>query len=121
MYIFLVYFCIYLLLGTIYYDFDLYIHYIIFVNLLFQFYSGKKPPLILHRLLLLIWTHAQHLAGYEQQDAHEFFIALLDLLHLHCKGDETTTPVSNPHHCSCIIDQIFTGELQSDVVCQACK
>ena len=28
---------------------------------------------------------------------------------------------SNEHHCNCIIDQIFTGGLQSDVVCQSCK
>lgn len=25
------------------------------------------------------------------------------------------------HRCNCIIDQIFTGGLQSDVVCQACQ
>jgi uncharacterized UBP type Zn finger protein len=24
-----------------------------------------------------VWGQSQHLAGYEQQDAHEFFIALL--------------------------------------------
>ena len=28
---------------------------------------------------------------------------------------------SNPHHCNCIIDQIFTGGLQSDVTCKQCK
>lgn len=28
---------------------------------------------------------------------------------------------SNPHHCNCIIDQIFTGGLQSDVTCQKCR
>lgn len=28
---------------------------------------------------------------------------------------------TNPMHCTCIIDQIFTGRLQSDVVCQSCK
>ena len=50
-----------------------------------QFYSGNKAPLTLHRLLHLIWTHARHLAGYEQQDAHEFFIATLDVLHRHCR------------------------------------
>ncbi|XP_049776033.1 ubiquitin carboxyl-terminal hydrolase 22 [Schistocerca cancellata] len=91
------------------------------VSRLFQeFYSGKKTPLTLHRLLHLIWTHARHLAGYEQQDAHEFFIAALDVLHRHCKGT-SPLPTSNPHHCNCIIDQIFTGGLQSDVVCQACN
>ncbi|XP_071443594.1 ubiquitin carboxyl-terminal hydrolase 22 [Hetaerina americana] len=91
------------------------------VSRLFQeFYSGNRAPLVLHRLLHLIWTHARHLAGYEQQDAHEFFIATLDVLHRHCKGS-SPVPSSNPHHCNCIIDQIFTGGLQSDVVCQACN
>lgn len=99
-----------------------------------EFYSGAKGPLSLHRLLHLIWNHARHLAGYEQQDAHEFFIATLDVLHRHCKngqpetkatGDGKSKPAEtfNSAHtqCSCIIDQIFTGGLQSDVVCQACK
>lgn len=113
-----------------------------------EFYSGVRAPLSLHRLLHLIWNHARHLAGYEQQDAHEFFIATLDVLHRHCKSSKadldakraletatkTTTKQSaaaaatktatadtnNPTHCQCIIDQIFTGRLQSDVVCQAC-
>ncbi|XP_049544198.1 ubiquitin carboxyl-terminal hydrolase nonstop [Anopheles darlingi] len=193
------------------------------VSRLFQeFYSGERGPLSLHRLLHLIWNHARHLAGYEQQDAHEFFIATLDVLHRHCKismselaanaaaaaaaaatdkskthgtqqqrlggnGSSTSStaqapqsqqssssvahhsqslllpaatlppastvatgtgtpaatvgttaasctatrtrdgahrasqPDPNPAQCSCIIDQIFTGGLQSDVVCQACN
>lgn len=28
---------------------------------------------------------------------------------------------NNPNHCNCIIDQIFTGGLQSDVTCQVCQ
>ncbi|XP_058128701.1 ubiquitin carboxyl-terminal hydrolase nonstop isoform X2 [Anopheles ziemanni] len=116
------------------------------VSRLFQeFYSGARGPLSLHRLLHLIWNHARHLAGYEQQDAHEFFIATLDVLHRHCKISMTELPLSatttgtqpmapnagatsnatpadpNPAQCNCIIDQIFTGGLQSDVVCQACN
>lgn len=123
------------------------------VSRLFQeFYSGARSPLSLHRLLHLIWTHARHLAGYEQQDAHEFFIATLDVLHRHCKnslnennendknlnktqesdnlGNNSSTSQqqqqqaaggSHAPTCNCIIDQIFTGGLQSDVVCQACK
>ena len=39
-----------------------------------------------YRLLHKVWTNARHLAGYEQQDAHEFFIAALDILHQHCRG-----------------------------------
>ncbi|CAG0898794.1 unnamed protein product [Darwinula stevensoni] len=85
------------------------------------FYSGKRQPLILHRLLHLIWMHAHHLAGFEQHDAHEFFISTLDVLHRHFFRDSGgSTDPSNPHHCNCIIDRIFTGGLQSDVVCLKC-
>jgi ubiquitin carboxyl-terminal hydrolase 22/27/51 len=87
-------------------------------NRLFQeFFSGDGSPLSLHKLLYMIWTHAHHLAGYEQQDAHEFFIATLDLLHRHLIH-KTNIP---PSACTCIVDSIFTGKLQSDVVCQVCK
>ncbi|TRY78307.1 hypothetical protein TCAL_05018 [Tigriopus californicus] len=88
------------------------------ISRLFQeFYSGAKSPLVPHVLLHMTWTHAHHLAGYEQQDAHEFFIATLDLLHRHLIR---RTDV-NPSNCDCIVDTIFTGKLQSDVVCQACR
>lgn len=89
-----------------------------------EFYSGKSAPHLPIKFLHLVWTHARHLAGYEQQDAHEFFISTLDILHRHCKGPEANSQdealVNNPHNCDCIIDQIFTGYLQSDVVCQLC-
>lgn len=104
------------------------------ISRLFQeFYSGTREPLSLHRLLHLIWNHARHLAGYVQQDAHEFFIATLDVLHQHCKNSTESNNKSSkksvakesdtafPMQCKCIIDQIFTGRLQSDVVCQTCK
>lgn len=137
------------------------------VSRLFQeFYSGSHAPLSLHRLLHLIWNHARHLAGYEQQDAHEFFMATLDTLHKHSqisakqeeerlkekekekesskdkekdgsgkkqknlskhKESSTSNPKSSTsetkssNQCTCIIDQIFTGCLQSDVVCQSCR
>ncbi|KAK3091748.1 hypothetical protein FSP39_022316 [Pinctada imbricata] len=100
-----------------------------------EFYSGNRTPHIPFRLLHLVWTNARHLAGYEQQDAHEFLIAALDVLHRHCKGytddkllainrfftGKNGTTAGNPHHCNCIIDQIFTGGLQSDVTCQQCN
>ncbi|XP_055691431.1 ubiquitin carboxyl-terminal hydrolase nonstop [Lutzomyia longipalpis] len=108
------------------------------VSRLFQeFYSGARAPLSLHRLLHLIWTHAHHLAGYEQQDAHEFLMATLNIIHRHCKnsvdcdkgvvhvaprkGAAASSEMDGQMRCNCIIDQIFTGRLQSDVVCQLCK
>jgi len=88
------------------------------ISKLFQeFFSGVGIPFSPHKLLYMIWTHAHHLAGYEQQDAHEFFIATLDLLHRHLIYKTNIQPSS----CSCIVDTIFTGKLQSDVVCQVCQ
>lgn len=52
------------------------------------------------------------MAGYEQQDAHEFFIATLDLLHTHCKNAKAGGKVENygsQQHsgtCNCIIDEV---------------
>ena len=107
-----------------------------------EFYSGKSSPHVPFKLLHLVWTHARHLAGYEQQDAHEFLIETLNVLHRHSKGsggdgDSTVATVlsssnnttsqpkvsssTSPNGCNCIIDQIFTGGLQSDVVCQSCR
>lgn len=80
-------------------------------------FSGQMSPFSPHKLLHMIWTHAHHLAGYEQQDAHEFFIAVLDLLHRHLIHKTNISPNS----CTCIVDTIFTGKLQSDLVCQVCK
>ncbi|XP_077001216.1 ubiquitin carboxyl-terminal hydrolase 51 [Tamandua tetradactyla] len=88
---------------------------------LFQaMYSGSRTPHIPYKLLHLIWIHAEHLAGYRQQDAHEFLIAILDVLHRHSKDDSVAQEANNPNCCNCIIDQIFTGGLQSDVTCQTC-
>ncbi|KAF2882043.1 hypothetical protein ILUMI_24143 [Ignelater luminosus] len=93
-------------------------------NLFRDFYTGEKTPLVLNEFLHLIWTQARHLAGYEQQDAHEFFIATLDVFHRHCSATLPAQPNSSAnkvYRCSCIIDQVFTGSLQSDVVCQKCN
>jgi len=88
------------------------------ISQLFQeFFQNIKAPFSPHKLLYMIWTHAHHLAGYEQQDAHEFFIATLDLLHRHLIYKTNI----QPSQCSCIVDTIFTGKLQSDVVCQVCQ
>ncbi|EJW75149.1 ubiquitin carboxyl-terminal hydrolase, partial [Wuchereria bancrofti] len=82
-----------------------------------EFYKGDVTPYKPNRFLNLVWTHARHLAGYEQQDAHEFFIAALDVLHRH--SGSSSLP-STPNECNCIIDWIFTGKLQSDLTCSIC-
>ena len=39
--------------------------------------SGHSSPISPHKMLHLVWTQAHVLAGYDQQDAHEFFITYL--------------------------------------------
>lgn len=87
-------------------------------NIFQEFYSGKTTPLSLHDLLVLIWKNASHLAGYKQQDAHEFFIATLNLLHTHFRDSSRSQPIDP---CNCIVDEIFTGELLSNLVCTNCR
>ena len=47
-------------------------------------FSGDTVPTVPHRFLYSMWQHAENLAGYEQQDAHEFYISVLDGLHSAC-------------------------------------
>jgi len=86
-----------------------------------QFYGGATSPYCPDRLLYLVWTQARHLAGYEQQDAHEFLIALLDLMHQHL-APRSSTPTNRAlwEPPVTMIDRIFTGRLQSDVICTFC-
>ncbi|TFJ84928.1 hypothetical protein NSK_003958 [Nannochloropsis salina CCMP1776] len=60
--------------------------------------TPPSEPLVPHRLMQAMWSlmSAEHLAGYEQQDAHEFLIALLDALH----NDLALPPSRPPTHTS---------------------
>jgi len=97
------------------------------ISTLFQeFYSGKRTPHIPFKLLHLVWTQVKHLAGYEQQDAHEFFIAALNAIHKNCIENDEEFMGNKPNgtdfnNCNCIIDRIFTGGLQSDIICSNCN
>jgi ubiquitin carboxyl-terminal hydrolase 22/27/51 len=56
----------------------------------------------------------QALAGYNQQDAHEYMQFMLNTLHLQNGGSSET-------NCRCIIHQTFYGKLSSTVTCDKCK
>jgi hypothetical protein len=45
--------------------------------------SKGLSSIIPSNLLYSVWSHADYMAGYDQQDAHEFLIALLDGLGTH--------------------------------------
>ncbi|KAK8520453.1 hypothetical protein V6N13_031096 [Hibiscus sabdariffa] len=44
-------------------------------------FSGDRTPYSPAKFLYSWWQHAANLASYEQQDAHEFFISMLDGIH----------------------------------------
>ena len=46
-------------------------------------FSGNRIPFSPHRFLLQTWRCTDHLAGYEQQDAHDFYISTMNALHTH--------------------------------------
>ena len=62
---------------------------------------------------MLIATQA--LAGYQQQDAHEYMQFMLNTLHLQNGGS------SDSEDCDCIVHQTFFFKLSSTVTCDSCK
>jgi ubiquitin carboxyl-terminal hydrolase 22/27/51 len=75
--------------------------------------SGVQSPFSPHQFLYSVWKHSNTFAGYEQQDAHEFLMCVLDGIHASCGG----TRVAD---CRCVVHSIFAGVLRSDVTCRRC-
>ncbi|CAA6672615.1 unnamed protein product [Spirodela intermedia] len=66
------------------------------------------------------WQHATNLASYEQQDAHEFFISMLDGLHEKLSQGQGKPAASQGTGECCIAHRVFSGILRSDVICTVC-
>ncbi|KAJ6731857.1 UBIQUITIN CARBOXYL-TERMINAL HYDROLASE [Salix purpurea] len=82
-------------------------------------FSGELVPYSPGKFLYSWWQHAANLASYEQQDAHEFFISMLDGIHEKVEKDRHK-PHSLGHGDCCIAHRVFSGILRSDVMCTAC-
>lgn len=65
-------------------------------------------------LLYVSWQKSSNLAGYDQQDAHEYFQFIVDQLHV-CSG------LPDLKNCDCIAHQTFSSELYTTVTCQNCS
>ncbi|KAI8327523.1 hypothetical protein BC941DRAFT_446805 [Chlamydoabsidia padenii] len=78
-----------------------------------EIYSPRKEPYGPCHFLQAMWMSLRELAGYAQQDAHEFFISALNHIHAGCK-DNTMAD------CQCIVHKTFAGVLQSNVTCSRC-
>lgn len=72
------------------------------------------PTFFLHA----VWLTSVFMAGYSQQDAHEFFISVLDTLHANTTTSENTLVTKS---CSCIIHSLFSGQMHSIVTCGQCQ
>ena len=90
-----------------------------------QMYSGQTEPYAPCRLLQSMWSHNDLLAGYQQQDAHEFLISLLDGVHSSIEGHTSYNTLNGTNsplpQCKCLIHHVFGGTLRSDLVCANCR
>nr|XP_010927357.1 ubiquitin C-terminal hydrolase 22 [Elaeis guineensis]XP_019708103.1 ubiquitin C-terminal hydrolase 22 [Elaeis guineensis] len=82
-------------------------------------FSGDRTPYSPAKFLYSWWQHASNLASYEQQDAHEFFISMLDGIHGNLEHDQHK-PQSQGYGDCCIAHKVFSGVLRSDVICTIC-
>ncbi|KAI8973886.1 hypothetical protein BDB01DRAFT_807992 [Pilobolus umbonatus] len=82
-------------------------------DLFVQLYSDDKKPYGPCKFLQSMWMSLKELAGYAQQDAHEFFISVLNTIHSGCEEQKLA-------NCQCIIHTTFAGLLQSNVTCLRC-
>lgn len=82
-------------------------------------FSGDRTPYSPAKFLYSWWQHAANLASYEQQDAHEFFISMLDGIHEKVEKDKRKPQSQGSGEC-CVAHRVFSGILRSDVMCTAC-
>ncbi|MBA0826204.1 hypothetical protein Goarm_011080 [Gossypium armourianum] len=82
-------------------------------------FSGDRTPYSPAKFLYSWWQHAANLASYEQQDAHEFFISMLEGIHEKVEKDKRKSQSPGSGDC-CIAHRVFSGILRSDVMCMVC-
>lgn len=70
-------------------------------------------------LLTTAWHKKKSLAGFQEQDAHEFWQFLLNEFHLDYER-VTHTHNGPAADCKCITHTTFSGELQSSITCLNC-
>ncbi|MBA0819644.1 hypothetical protein Gohar_021196 [Gossypium harknessii] len=81
-------------------------------------FSGDRTPYTPAHFLYSWWQHSSNLASYEEQDAHEFFISVLDGIHE--KESKIRNSGKDDGDCQCIAHRAFSGLLRSDVTCISC-
>ncbi|ONH69314.1 Ubiquitin carboxyl-terminal hydrolase 8 [Cyberlindnera fabianii] len=92
-----------------------------------DFYTSNKTsgfgPV---NLLSAAWKANKSLAGYSEQDAHEFWQFMVNQLHKGLNKGQSSSSASsassNSSHksCSCILHKTFSSDLQSSITCTRC-
>ncbi|GAB2289169.1 hypothetical protein Dimus_023472 [Dionaea muscipula] len=82
-------------------------------------FSGDRSPYNPAKFLFSWWQHASDFATYQQQDAHECFISILDGIHATLEKNHRYPRSKDSGDC-CIAHRVFSGILQSDVICMSC-
>jgi ubiquitin carboxyl-terminal hydrolase 22/27/51 len=79
-------------------------------------------------LLMAVWMNSNYMAGYDQQDAHEFFIALLDGLGSHLEryhdiahSTRLADGSNSKYVFKGIANQLYSGVIESQLVCLSCN
>lgn len=90
-------------------------------------------------LLTASWKVKRSLAGYSEQDAHEFWQFLVHQLHKNDTkrirnnnnskeqtpsldtNNNTSFTLTSSSHCNCLTHDTFAGELQSSIKCKDCN
>lgn len=72
-------------------------------------------------LLQTAWYKNSLLAGFSEQDAHEFWQFLLNEFHSDYENVASSAGIPlDPENCPCITHSTFSGQLESSVVCDSC-
>lgn len=97
------------------------------------FTSNKHEGFGMTNLLMTAWYKKKSLAGFQEQDAHEFWQFLLNEFHLDHERitrkqqeemsnfDDQQQEIKNVEECKCITHSTFAGELQSSIKCLNCE
>lgn len=73
-------------------------------------------------LLTTAWYKQKSLAGFQEQDAHEFWQFLLNEFHQdHLRIQTQLDDVPKEEKCTCITHSTFSFQLQSCVRCKSCE
>ncbi|KAI5953780.1 hypothetical protein KGF57_003989 [Candida theae] len=93
------------------------------VDLIFKelFTSKTSEGFGITNLLTTAWYKQKSLAGFQEQDAHEFWQFLLNEFHQdHMRIQTQMDGAAKEEACSCITHSTFSFQLQSCVKCKSC-